>query len=369
MILLTTTPEKTERRSVSQVSGHLIKCVRFMSPCASVTIRNEGHLLGHKDRVFDLDWSSTSSLASVGQSGGFLWSIDASTAAKPSVVLPGTELMRVCWHGARVLTGSSDGTVRICAAADGAALATLQVAAEEEVYGLKVLPDNDLLAAGVGNSVQQWDLERAARVTQRTFCSTENGVIYGGRERNPGCDAYLFDLATSSNLICTALSDGTVRVLDSQTLHPVATLTGHAERSSPAFGVAISQTTQLLASADSRGTVLLWDLRLLGRGPLAETNHQQAVHSIEFLPAACGEKLITGGVDQWLHVHETTKLATEGSTKISSPLLCLAVDDITQRLATGGGAGGHSSDDSISLWCLDWSTNEANNGMTCKAKL
>mmetsp|Transcript_10832 Transcript_10832/g.18164 ORF Transcript_10832/g.18164 Transcript_10832/m.18164 type:complete len:372 (-) Transcript_10832:299-1414(-) len=337
------------------------------APCAvtspsNITIRKEGRLASHKDRVFDLSWSPTTStcLASVGQCGGFVWSIESGTSAKDPVFLAGTELMRICWHphGAHVLTGSAEGEICIRAASDGAAMATLGASTEDEVYGLEMLSNEGLLAAGAGNTVQQWDLNRATRVAQATFSSAQDGVIFGGPNRNPEGKAYLFSLAARGHALCAALSDGTVRLLDSQTLQTIAVLDEHAQRGTPAFGVAISPTLPLLASADGQGAVLLWDLRRLDKGPIAQANHDDTVHSLTFCPGVGGsaELLVTGGADKRLRVHETqTSLATKGSARVLSELLCVKVapDGAMPRLATAGGSGGLISDASISLWHLE----------------
>ena len=85
-------------------------------------LRKERSLLGHKGRVFDLRWSTAgpSRLASVGEKGGVVWSLDGGAATR-TVSFAGTEFMRVCWHpgGAHVLVGDAQGKIAVRAADDG----------------------------------------------------------------------------------------------------------------------------------------------------------------------------------------------------------------------------------------------------------
>ena len=92
-------------------------------PPLPLALRKEGRLAaGTEKRIFDLSWAKDSTearsrLASVTQTGGFVWSIDGAEKASDPVALDaGTELMRVCWHpdGVRVLTGSSEGEICVC---------------------------------------------------------------------------------------------------------------------------------------------------------------------------------------------------------------------------------------------------------------
>jgi len=291
--------------------GHLVPSsvpTSSSDPAPALTLRKEDKLAGHNGRVFDLqasvkDLSSSQPLriAAVGEKGGSVWTFDG--GARRHVRLPGTELMRVCWHpdGEHVLTGSAEGAICVRDASSGQTSATLQAAREDEVYGLEVLSEEGLLAAGAGETVQLWDLNRATRTSLAAFTATESGVHFGGL-RNPDRKAFVFSIAARGRILSAALSDGSLRLLDSETLQELATLCVSNE--APALATAISPTSPLLACSDRAGGVLLWDLRQLGRGPLGETESSGggAVHSVRFVP---GELLVTGGDDRRLCVHET----------------------------------------------------------------
>ena len=344
---------------------------------ASPLLRKERSLLGHKGRVFDLRWSTAgpSRLASVGEKGGVVWSLDGGAATR-TVSFAGTEFMRVCWHpgGAHVLVGDAQGKIAVRAADDGAVSATLDAHAEDEVYGLEVLSGDDggLLAAAAGDTVQLWDLEKAERTAQVTLAATAGGVVFGGLGRNPEARSYVFGFAASGRLLSAALSDGTVRLVDARSLQVLASLGEHARRGAPAFATALSQTAPLLASSDGEGSVLLWDLRRLGHGPLAEVCAAAAVQAVAFVPGAAGgasELLATGGDDRTVCLHELVlhegglapsglhELATVSTATVLSPVLSIeaAPDATTPRLASGGGSGGLMSDASVSLWRMDGS--------------
>ena len=194
-----------------------------------VSLRKDGTLKGHQSRVFDLRWSPThpARVASVGEAGAHIW--DVGGAVRRKVSFPGTELMRVCWHpdGEHVLTGSAQGKIVVHAADDGHAIATLDASVEDEVYGVEVLSSEGLLAAGAGDAVQLWDLQRATKMCQVKLPALTGGVNFGGEHRNPDGAAYLFCLAARGRILSAALSDGTVRLLDSETLQTLQVLGEH----------------------------------------------------------------------------------------------------------------------------------------------
>merc|ERR1719424_2163121 len=91
------------------------------------------------------------------------------------------------------------------------------------MYGLEVLSEEGLLAAGAGETVQLWDLNRATRTSLAAFTATESGVHFGGL-RNPDRKAFVFSIAARGRILSAALSDGSLRLLDSETLQELATL-------------------------------------------------------------------------------------------------------------------------------------------------
>ena len=276
--------------------------------------------------------------------------------------------MRCAWHpdGQHVLTGSADGRVAVCAVRDGSKLAMLEAAkktdeADSEIYGLAVLSPS-LLAVACSDTVQQWDLRRGQQTAHTSLAPYASGIAFGGQDRNPDARAYVFGMASRGRVLAAAVSDGTVRLLDAQTCKEHACLNAHAARGAAAFACALSPTSTLLATTGDDGSVLLWDLRSV-KAPLAEvTQHSQAVHGVCFArPGAfggspdSGELLITGGADRVLRILETRKAgggsaaSNVAALRLSGPVLCMAFDAASERVATGCGSGHKATDNALSI--------------------
>ena len=379
-------------------------------------------------RIFDLAWSPTTPthLVTAGEDAAMLWSSQVgspptcrlklqltptSSASAPSWITAGKRpassedspqgpaCVRCTWHpdGAHVLTGSDDGCVAVWSAHDGAKLAQLSVAsvtdeADSEVYGLQVLSRESLLAVACSDTVQQWDLLSGRQTAHTKLRAHESGVAFGGSHRNPNATAYVFSLASRGRVLVAALSDGTCRLLDAQTCKELATLDAHVQRGTPAFACALSPTSTLLATTGGDGCVLLWDMRMLGSGPLSErSGHTQAVHGVCFAsagalgaPVDAGELLVTGGSDCTLRIHETAlgvAAASSGSAssgsasggaasggdgaassgagciaamRMSGPVWCASFTPGSaaggERLGAGGGSGSNADDNALFIF-------------------
>ena len=108
--------------------------------------------------------------------------------------------------------------------------------------------------------------------------SGTSGCHFGGTARNPHGDIFVFSLASRGRVLAAAVSDGTCRLLDSQSCKEVLPpLADHAPRGAAVFGVALSPSLPLLATAAADGKVFMHDLRKLSAGPLLEVRgHTQA---------------------------------------------------------------------------------------------
>ena len=92
----------------------------------------------------------------------------------------------------------------------------------------------------------------------------------------------------------------------------------------PAAGRPTTYNLQLTTYNLQLTTYNLWDLRQVGRGPLAEASLGAAVHSLALVPGRVGgsnssaELLVTGATDKRLRAHATdsAQLKLEGSAGV-----------------------------------------------------
>lgn len=318
-----------------------------------------------KGRIFDVAWSPTdpTRLCTAGEDCGFVWQLDEHELKPVAELTPAGRnaeslCMRCAYHpaGQLVLLGNADGCIDVHSEADGASRATLRTGSvEEEVYGLTFLSDEGLLGVAVGDTVQQWDLRRPRQTAWTQLDAHQGGIAYGGEARNPERRAYVFNLASRGRVLAAALSDGTCRLLDGQSIKPLHTIDEHMRRGASVFACALSPSTPLLAAAGSDGSVLVYDLRQIKRGPLSEVRgHRMAVHGVTFAKpdvlgmrsrAEGGELLVSGGADCALCITD----ASSGETicryahPAQAPLLCATSTGTTARFATGGGSGNGGS--------------------------
>ena len=156
-------------------------------------------------------------------------------------------------------------------------------------------------------------------------------------------------------VLCCALSDGTTRLLDARTLQAIGSLSDHSDRGSCALAVAVAPepAAPLLASADQSGAVLLYDMRRLGDGPVAESQLPGGIHALAFVGS--GPLVVSGGNDGTLRAHETRGMAVEGFTTVVNKVLCIeaAPDPAAPRLASAGGTGNVISDAGINVWRVE----------------
>ncbi len=128
---------------------------------------------------------------------------------------------------------------------------------------------NHLLTASDNLSIL-WDVEKQTPSYTWKFDKVNRGHRIGG-ERNPGDIAYVFDSKVepeqgccrgqAARLFATALSDGTVRVVDMLSKDVVATLKG-PEGSSHLTAVDWSAERPILAVCTGNGSIELWERRM-----------------------------------------------------------------------------------------------------------
>ncbi len=137
-----------------------------------------------------------------------------------------------------------------------------------QCYGCQIIGVNHLLTAS-DNLAILWDVERQIHATKWKFTMANCGHRVGG-ERNPGDMAYVFDSKAgpehgccrgqSSHPFATALSDGTVRVVDMLSKDVVATLKG--PEGCHLTAVDWSAHRPILVVCSGNGSIGLWDRRM-----------------------------------------------------------------------------------------------------------
>jgi len=272
----------------------------------------------HRERVFDLafDASGNKWMASASEANEVkLWDVaDEGVAPILLQTLPHeAEVLRVAWgqkgsggadpkasHSSWLATGSAAGGVRIysvssasdqetegggSARAPASASLVTEFAHPEEgqqVYALQWV-DNDineggkepahLLLTAADDKVSFWDVETQSVTTKWTFEQLPRAqdnesrcAVYGGANRNPGGMCYVFDATVgklypgqTSDVVCLALSDGSVRVLDRRAGEAVATVRG--VDGSHLTALCLGTEEGVLLACGGRGEVVAYDTR------------------------------------------------------------------------------------------------------------
>jgi WD40 repeat protein len=145
--------------------------------------------------------------------------------------------------GARILTSSSDGTVRTWDAATGVELARFECGATGRV-GAVFSADNRKIATMMDNNrAAVWDSQSGPLLT-----------------RLNGTDINSLDFSPDGVLLVTACGDGKVRIWETEQGAELLALNGHRGRARSAEFLSGGAS---VASVGDEGEVLLWDTRRL----------------------------------------------------------------------------------------------------------
>lgn len=209
--------------------------------------------IGHKERTFDLRYlSQRGQLLSASEDGTCkIWDVNTCKCSANIVHSRETEVLRTCFLNTPevgVCTGGSDGNV-ILWSVDGSdsngstcevkKLHVLQHGAEAQIYVCESSSSNssDLVVAAE-NFLVVWDLDslQQSRVYNFRELASTNGEAQApgfGGHRNPENNVFVFDgklCPIQSQVIGVALSDSTIRILDSRAPSNEAYSTIHLAR-------------------------------------------------------------------------------------------------------------------------------------------
>ncbi len=184
----------------------------------------------------------------------------------------------VAWlpSGERVVSGSSDGTLRVWNAATGKTVRTID-ADKLGVFSITVSPDAKRIAAGgKAGTVREFETRTGKPIHERTG---HRGWVRGLHYTSDG------------GRLLSCADDGAIRVWAEDQDEPVCTLSGHL---GGVLSVDIAADGRRAISAGRDGTVRVWDLSTGEQLRLLES-HRGWVSSAVFLPD--GKRALSGGRD------------------------------------------------------------------------
>ncbi len=209
---------------------------------------------------------------------------DAQTGAQLAVFSGGGERLASAAYspdGTRIVTASYDKTARVWDARTGAQLAVLS-GHEDVVFGAAYSPDGSrIVTASADKTARIWDARTGAQLT-----------LLSGHDAVVGSAGYSPD----GSRIVTASDDKTARIWDARTGAQIAVLSGHGYA---VYGAAYSPDGGRLVTASVDRTARVWDARTGAQLALL-SGHRDVVASAVFSPD--GTRIVTASGDKTVRI-------------------------------------------------------------------
>ena len=228
--------------------------------------------------------------------------------------------------GQRLVSGSSDQTIKIWQLSTGRELLTL-TRHSDSVRSVAISPDGQTLVSGSEDkTIKIWQLSTGRELLTITRHSDSVRSVA---------------ISPDGQTLVSGSEDKTIKVWQLSTGRELRTLTGHNEGVS---SLAISPDGQTLVSADIEGIIKIWQLST-GELLYAFTGHDGGVSSVAISPD--GQTLVSGGDDNTICIWQlSTGLELRTLTGHSSYVYSVAISPDGQTLVSG------SDDDTIKIWEL-----------------
>jgi hypothetical protein len=228
--------------------------------------------------------------------------------------------------GTRIVSGSSDETVRVWDASTGAVLRTLE-GHTSSVWSVAFSPDETLIVSSSGDQTG---------ITRIWDAST--GAVLHTLEGHTG-SVHSIAISLDGTRIVSGSRDRTMRIWDASTGAVLRTLKGHT---SSVWSVAFSPDETRIVSGSGDQTVRVWDA---GTGAFLRTleGHTSWVRSVAFSPD--GTRIVSGSDDRTVRVWDASTGAVLRTLKGHTDYMrSVAFSPDGTRIVSG------SDDETVRVW-------------------